>query len=114
MYLEELMSTVRNRMTVQTAFGEPIERDGVTVLPVCLVSGGGGAGGGKDEKGAEGDGGGYGMCVQPVGAYLISDGKVRFKPVINVNQLAGTVAKVFGVAVFAWARTARRRKRGIA
>lgn len=109
LYLQELMTTVRTTMTVKTAFGEPLERDGVTLIPVALVSGGGGAGGGEDEKGASGDGGGYGMCAQPVGMYVITNGRVRFRPVINVNQLVSSVGKAVAVAMFVRARVVRAR-----
>ncbi|GAB7051481.1 spore germination protein GerW family protein [Catenuloplanes indicus] len=88
----EIMSSARDAMTVRRAFGEPIERDGVTLVPVALIGGGFGAGTGRADSSPdgtaahrEGDGGGWGMGAVPVGAYSIRDGRVRFHPAVNVN-----------------------------
>jgi uncharacterized spore protein YtfJ len=65
---------------VKSADGEPVEIDGVTVVPVAFVQYG--FGGGGDETGGDaemGGGGGGGMSI-PVGAYVKSGGTVRFDP----------------------------------
>ena len=43
----ELIKGVREAMGVRQVFGEPVERDGVTVIPAATVIGGGGGGGGR-------------------------------------------------------------------
>ena len=43
----ELMEQTRDALTVKRVFGEPYERDGVTVIPAASIRGG--AGGGKGE-----------------------------------------------------------------
>ncbi|GAB3122826.1 spore germination protein GerW family protein [Glaciibacter psychrotolerans] len=67
-------------MGVKSAYGEPIDVDGVTIVPVALVQFG--FGGGEDSE-AEGSGpvggGGGGMAV-PIGAYVTENGKARFEP----------------------------------
>jgi uncharacterized spore protein YtfJ len=87
MNMEEILSGARDAMTVRRVFGEPYERDGVTVIPVASVAGGGGGGGGKDAEGAEGTGGGYGIRARPVGAYVIRDGVVRWEPSLDLNRI---------------------------
>ena len=40
----ELMQQTRDAMTVKRVFGEPYERNGVTILPVATIRGGAGGG----------------------------------------------------------------------
>jgi uncharacterized spore protein YtfJ len=66
-------------------FGEPIERDGISVIPVAVAIGGGGGGVGPDDQGS---GGGYWGVVRGIGVYAIRDGQVRFIPAIDTVALA--------------------------
>ncbi|MBX6341484.1 MAG: sporulation protein, partial [Thermomicrobiaceae bacterium] len=66
MDVQELLSQVRDTMTVRRVFGEPYEKDGVTVIPVARVAGGGGGGTGEGEQG-KGSGGGFGVGATPAG-----------------------------------------------
>ncbi len=43
----ELIKGAREALSVRQVFGEPVERDGVTVIPAATVIGGGGGGGGE-------------------------------------------------------------------
>ena len=62
----EILQGVIDGVKAGTVFGQPIEKDGVTVLPVARISGGGGGGKGQDAGGreAEGAGGGLGLIGQ--------------------------------------------------
>jgi uncharacterized spore protein YtfJ len=73
-----------------TVFGEPVERDGVTVIPVAKARWGfgGGAGRSKDEDGA---GGGGGVTVTPVGFIEIKNHEANFRP-IRTASLAWIIA----------------------
>jgi uncharacterized spore protein YtfJ len=66
-----------------TVFGEPVERDGITVIPVAKARWGFGGGEGhrKDEDGA---GGGGGVQVTPVGFIEITDHAANFRPIRTV------------------------------
>lgn len=65
-----------------TVFGEAVERDGVTVIPVAKAKWGMGGGGGHRRPGAqEGMGGGGGVTVTPVGYIEIKDGHSSFRPI---------------------------------
>ena len=63
-----------------TIYGEPIERDGITVIPVAKARWGfgGGAGRRKDEDGA---GGGGGVTVTPVGFIEVKNEQALFRPI---------------------------------
>ena len=74
----------RDVLTVRRVFGDPIERDGVTVIPAAKVRGGGGGGSGSGPNG-EG-GGGFGVSASPAGAYVIKGGSVRWEPALDLSR----------------------------
>ncbi|WP_449277238.1 spore germination protein GerW family protein [Leucobacter sp. GX24907] len=80
---KEIAETV-STVGVDTAYGEAIDLDGTTVLPVALAAYGFGAGEGGAEDGAEkdlsGSGGGGGGYAVPIGAYVSRSGVTRFEP----------------------------------
>ena len=100
MDVQELIVEARDAMTARRVYGEPYERGGVTIIPAAAVRGGSGAGGGRSEDG-EGGGGGFGLAARPVGAWVITDEGVTWKPAPDVSrialggQLIGLVAIVF-------------------
>ena len=79
MRVEELLSGARDAISVRRVFGDPIEHEGIVVVPVAKVGGGGGGGGDSDDNG----GGGFGLGAKPVGAYVIKNGEVTWKPAID-------------------------------
>ena len=74
-------------MTVKRVYGEPYEKDGLTVIPAAVVSGGAGGGSGQDDKGQEGGGGGFGVSGRPAGAFVIKDGQVSWRPTVDPNRV---------------------------
>ena len=103
MQIDEILGQARDTMTVRRVFGEPIERDGLTVVPVANVMGGAGGGGGEaPAPGAEGAAGsdasgppmgsgmgvGYGVRATPAGVYVIKDGDVRWEPAMDLTRIA--------------------------
>jgi uncharacterized spore protein YtfJ len=105
--LEEVLSVARDAITVRRVYADPYEKDGVVVIPAAAVGGGGGGGGGHDRNGQEGEGGGFGVGARPAGAYVIKDGTVRWRPAVNVNQLALVAGAVAVVYLLTRARIAR-------
>lgn len=89
--LQDLRST-RDAMTVRGVYGPAYELDGVTIIPVARITGGAGGGGGEgtgpDDAGGHGFGTGFGFGAHPVGVYEIRDGRVEWKPSVDVNRLA--------------------------
>jgi uncharacterized spore protein YtfJ len=109
--IDELMATAKDTLTVGRVYGEPYERDGVTVIPAATVAGGGGGGTGRDPEGQEGEGGGFGMNAKPAGVYVLDAGTVRWRPAVDVNRLVGTVAAVLIMAMITRVRLVRLRSR---
>ncbi len=89
MKLPELANAMRDQLSVRRVYGEPVERDGVLVIPAAEVYGGGGGGA---EEGGTRQGLGFGGVARPVGAFVIRDGQVTWKPVIDVPWLGLIVA----------------------
>jgi uncharacterized spore protein YtfJ len=96
----ETILKAQEAITARRVYGEPYERDGVTVIPAAAVRGGGGGGSGEDAtKGGSGGGGGFGLTARPVGAYVIEGGKVRWDPVVDPTRLVlQVILAVLGVA----------------
>ena len=109
MAFNDMLGTARDAITVRRVFGEPYEKEGLTVVPVARLAGGGGGGSGQDDDGQQGDGGGFGMMARPAGVYVIGDGQVSWRPAIDPNRIAGAIAGVLVAAIIARAATARSR-----
>jgi uncharacterized spore protein YtfJ len=77
-----------------TIFGEAIERDGMTVIPVAKARWGLGGGSGKHGIAGrrEGMGGGGGVIVQPIGFIEMSNGESRFRPIVTPGTWLGIAA----------------------
>ena len=102
MDIHEVLNHARDAMTVKRVFGDPYEKDGVTVIPVANIMGGAGGGGGSsagvtsgtgdaavaDGAPESGYGIGYGLRATPAGVYVIKDGAVEWKPALDANRLA--------------------------
>lgn len=106
MNAKDLLSKVGNNLSVGRAFGTAYEKDGLFVIPVAFVAGGGGGGEGplgatmsrdadndadgneKVDESPNGSGAGFGGVVFPVGAYVVKDDDVRWVPAVNVTLLA--------------------------
>ncbi|MEU4692600.1 spore germination protein GerW family protein [Actinoplanes sp. NPDC023714] len=115
-----------NAAVAGRVFGTPVEKDGVTVIPVAVVSGGGGGGSGSGKAAAaaqestggepdgkpegEGSGGGFGFSARPAGVYVIKDGKVSWQPAVNVNAIVAGGQLVL-LAAFLVARSILRGRR---
>jgi uncharacterized spore protein YtfJ len=81
-FLSSLAERLGGSASARTIYGDPVERDGVTVIPVATArwgfGGGSGTGGGPQGEGS-GSGGGGGMIVTPTGYIEISGGQTRFR-----------------------------------
>src|ERR1019366_7295920 len=111
---EDILNQVREVATVRQVFGEPYEKDGMLVVPVARIRGGGGGGSdlpGGAEKGRQGRGGGFGIDSRPLGVYVIRDGTVSWQPAIDVTRivLQGQVVAIVALLV---ARSLLRHRRG--
>jgi uncharacterized spore protein YtfJ len=114
MALRDLVGNVTDSSSVRRVFGDPIEKDGVLVIPVATIRGawGGGEGdmaaggrpagerpGTEGEPRAEGErpdakpnatawGGGGAWSAGPAGAYVVKNGDVTWVPAMDANRTA--------------------------
>lgn len=113
MSVKKLLGGAVRNLSVERAYGPAYEKDGRLIIPVAMVAGGGGGGGGTsrsqpDEDGpladsSDGEGGGFGGVIWPIGVYAANDDEVRFIPSINVTLLV--------LAALATIRVLSRRRR---
>jgi hypothetical protein len=125
---QEAFRSARKAVSARQVFGEPVERDGVTVIPAATVIGGGGGGGGSGSGEGDADGGepttgagmGFAMVGWASGAFEIREGRVTWRPTLDVTRIllaALGVALAGGLAIIAAlggpsrSRLARGRKR---
>lgn len=111
---EEILGRVRDAMRVEQVYGQPYEKDGVTIIPVARVMGGAGAGGGTGPtegavEGAAasagpntGSGWGFGAAAAPAGVYVIRDGIVTWEPAVDRNRVIFLAGLVTLVSVWAF------------
>jgi uncharacterized spore protein YtfJ len=93
--LERIAQTVGQNARASTIFGEPVEREGVTVLPVAKARfgfGGGGGSGTRAEGQGSGRGGGGGVVVSPIGYIEVREGSSKFKRISTPRDLLPLVA----------------------
>jgi uncharacterized spore protein YtfJ len=92
--LERIGGTVGERAQVSTIFGEPVEREGVTVIPVARARfgfGGGGGSGSREGDEGSGGGGGGGVAVGPIGYIQLHEGRAEFKRILTPKDLLALV-----------------------
>jgi uncharacterized spore protein YtfJ len=115
MEVQDVIAQARDTLTVKRVYGEPYEKDGVTIIPAARVQGGAGGGTGEDQNGqGRGSGSGFGVTARPVGAFIVRDGDMSWRPAVDVNRiiLGGQVVLVVALlTVRAIVRTGSRSKR---
>ena len=79
----DTIEKARDALTVRRVYGDPYQEEGITVIPAATVMGGGGGGGDTECNG----GAGFGLAARPVGAFVIKDGDVRWRPAIDLNRV---------------------------
>jgi hypothetical protein len=105
----EKPNTVRARRAAQDpelvnrVYGEPLQIDGVKIIPVAAVRRCG-------HQGADDEGARHGCScvnVRPVGLVVIRDGRVSWKPAFDLNRLVLALAALLGLFVLLGRRRAR-------
>ena len=106
-----VIDRVRGTFSTGIVFADPVESDSTIVIPAARVTGGGGGGEGGSANGDSGEGGGFGLAARPVGAWVIRDGRVRWRPAIDVTRLVlGGYAVAVAYFVSAWLTSRNRRR----
>jgi uncharacterized spore protein YtfJ len=103
--MEELVQGHRDAITVKKVFGDPYEKNGLTVIPAAKVMGGGGGGAGESTDGeGQGSGTGFGIAAKPAGAYVIRGDEVRWQPAVDVNRIIAGAFVLTGLALLVASR----------
>jgi hypothetical protein len=128
----DLLVKASDNIWVRRAFGAAYEKDGMLVIPVAMVAGGGGAGTARTQRGGpaagpdsvpeEGAvahdatpqdsgrvdaGGGFGGLVLPAGVYVVKGDQVRWVPAVNVTIIVLASLSLAGVLARTWIRQRR-------
>ncbi len=86
--LSALFERIGARFGAATVFGDPVEREGVTVVPVASVRLAGGGGAGADPaKRQEGEGAGGVGTMSAAGYIELKDGRSRFVPIVHPARM---------------------------
>ena len=99
MALRELVGGLTDSSSVRRVFGEPIEKDGVLVIPVANIHGAFGGGEGATGPAAPGEGakngsaapamswgGGGAWSASPAGTYVLKNGEISWVPAADANR----------------------------
>lgn len=95
---DDILTRIGDQLGIRRVFGEPIERDGIVVIPVAVAIGGGGGGTGPTDQGS---GGGFGGVVRGIGVYTIANQQVRFVPAVDTTALAALGVLLGGLLLHA-------------
>jgi uncharacterized spore protein YtfJ len=109
MNVQETLVKAADAMNAKTVFGDAIQHDGVLVIPAAKIRGGAGGGTALGPGGTEkGTGTGFGITALPAGAFVFRNGKLRWKPAIDVNRIVLGGQLLLLVALFTVGRTVAR------
>jgi uncharacterized spore protein YtfJ len=92
--------------SVCSVFGPAVERGGVTVIPVAKARWGMGGGSGPQRRDGEtppqlGVGAGGGAIVKPMGFIEMTEGRSRFRPIVDPGLVALTAIATGAIGVSA-------------
>jgi uncharacterized spore protein YtfJ len=96
--VDEMVKGVHDTLAVRRVYGDPIEKNGVVIVPAAVVRGG--AGGGSDST--HNGGGGFGLQARAIGAFVIRDDRVRFEPTVDVTRIVAASLAALVVVAFLW------------
>ena len=99
--LAEKLSESFRSTGVKSVYGDPVEFEGVTIVPVALTWFGFGAGDNGGDEQAAGGGGGGGASI-PIGAYVKTERGASFQPNL-ISLLAVSIP-----AMWVWGRSMSR------
>jgi|tagenome__1003787_1003787.scaffolds.fasta_scaffold18843382_1 uncharacterized spore protein YtfJ len=107
-----VLETIREAVDSATAgkvFGRPIIQGDMVLLPVATVKGQGGSGPPTDGHDA---GDGLRATAKPAGLFVIKDGKVGWRPAVDINRivLGGQLVAVTALLVLRAIVKARGRR----
>jgi uncharacterized spore protein YtfJ len=91
-FVERLAAKLGTNAHATTVYGAPVEREGITVIPVARVRYGFGGGSGREKEGKEGSGGGGGVYAAPVGYIELKDNSSEYRPIRDPTAMVPMIA----------------------
>ena len=97
--LKQMAEDIRQFTRTETIFGDPIEVQGNTIIPICKISIGYGGGGGEGEgpnqskvnaKGT-GGGGGAGLKIEPAALSVAKEVRISIVPISGKESKMGSL-----------------------
>jgi uncharacterized spore protein YtfJ len=116
--VEQVLGRLTNAARVDAVFGQPIEREGATVIPCAEVAVGLGMGTGSgpmDEHGRPmggGGGGGGGGRGRPIAVVVMTRDGVRVEPVLDLTKIVLATFSTGAFILFWLARLTRLGRSG--
>jgi uncharacterized spore protein YtfJ len=104
MTIDSIVGKADDALNARRVFGEPVNKNGLTVIPAARIMGGGGGGEGLAPKDAPegavtatptGSGAGFGLSAQPAGVFVLKGEEVRWIAAVDVNRI------IFGMQIVA-------------
>lgn len=98
--LKNIAEPLQITASAKSVFGDPIEAQGRTIIPVARVAygfGGGSGQGQREGRSGEGGGGGGGVVALPLGIIEVAPGGTRFIPLRRERK--ALTAAVIGLAI---------------
>ncbi len=138
MDVENVLAKASENLSVRRAFGTAYEKDGMLIIAVALVAGGGAGGTGtartrsgdsaarpdgppgtgsagqdaaSQDSGRTDAGGGFGGLVLPSGAYIVKGEQVRWVPAVDATIVVLASLSLVRVLARTWTRRRRRHSR---
>jgi uncharacterized spore protein YtfJ len=99
--LEQTMNRLVDSVKTEAVFGQPVQRDGITIIPCSEVSLGLGLGGGNkphQQEAGENMSGGGGVSERPIAVIVVTHNGVRVQPIPNVTKIAVSFFSALGFA----------------
>jgi uncharacterized spore protein YtfJ len=106
MQASEFLPQLNDTLTKNRVYSEPIQQNGVTIIPAAAVRGGGGV---RKDGAEDQERGGLGIMARPVGAYVIRGDDVKWKPAFDLSRAVfrGQVVVFTALLVTAWLKWRR-------
>ena len=79
---QQVLAGAQDALTARRVFGDPIQADGTTIIPVAVLRGGGGGGGRHDIGGV-----GFGVMALLAGVFAVRDSDITWRPALDVNRI---------------------------
>lgn len=105
-FLDSISERLQTSSAVKTVYGDPLETQDKTIIPVAKVAYGFGGGFGEckadktEQDNSDCGGAGGGVAVNPVGVIEVTKEETRFIPFSQRKQLAGMLILGFLIGLF--------------